>query len=195
MRLFVAIDLDETLRRGVADAAARIRHSFERTAGGARVSWTAVDRMHVTVHFLGEVAERDVAALAGTFIRPLPVEPFDLEIGAGGMFPARGRPRVLWLAVAAKGDTLARVHLVTGERLASVGIAVDQAPFNPHLTIGRLRTPVRPAAVAATFEGVPRRIGACRVDAVTLYESRLGGLSATYIAQASAPLSGSAGQT
>jgi 2'-5' RNA ligase len=195
VRLFVAIDLDETLRRAVADVATGIRRSFEHRAGGARVSWTAVDRMHVTVHFLGEVAEQDVSVLAEAFRRPLPVEAFDLEIGTAGTFPARGRPRVVWLGVAAKREALARVHQVTGEWLASLGVAVDPAPFNPHLTIGRLRSPVRVAAAAAALEGAPRRIGACRVDAVTLYESRLGRPGATYVAQASAPLSGSTAQT
>jgi 2'-5' RNA ligase len=173
--------------------AARIRRTFEQSAGGARVSWTAVDRMHVTLHFLGEVAESEVSHLIDAFNRPLPMEAFDLEIGAAGLFPPHGRPRVMWLAVGAKGDALARAHRVTGERLASAGMAVDSAPFNPHLTIGRFRTPVRSAAIAGAFEGVRRRIGACRVDAVTLYESRLGGSSATYIARASAPLSRSTG--
>jgi len=193
VRLFVAIDIDETLRRAVADVAARIRRRFEQSAGGARVSWTALDRMHVTVHFVGEVAGPAVPALVDAFNRPLPIEAFDLEIGAAGVFPPRGRPRVLWLAVAAEGDALARVHRVTGERLASVGMAVDPAAFSPHLTIGRLRTPVRSAPVATAFEGVSHRIGACRVDAVTLYESRLGGRSATYIPRASASLSRAAG--
>lgn len=190
MRLFVAIDLDERLRRAVADAAARIRRNFEQAAPDARVSWTAADLLHVTVFFLGDVAETSAAVLAREFARPLPAESFELEIGAPGMFPPHGRPRVFWLGASAKDDALAGVHRAAGERLAENGVALDTAPFTPHLTIGRLRSPVRTAAAAAAFASVPRRVGACRVETVTLYESRLG-RPASHIALASATLAGS----
>lgn len=188
MRLFVAIDIDETVRRRVADAVAGIRRRFEAAAGAARVSWTATDRMHVTVHFLGEVAEPSTSAVVDTFARPLPLAPFELAIGGAGTFPARGRPRVLWLGVAAQGDALARVHQLTAARLAAAGVAVDPARFHPHLTIARLRTPVPAAAAAAALHGVRHRIGACRVGAVTLYESRRAGRSTSYVPHASAAL-------
>jgi len=189
MRLFVAIDLDEPLRRAVADVTTRIRRQFEHAAAGARVSWTAVDRMHITLHFLGEVPDDHAATLAGAFGRPFPLRPFTLEIGAPGLFPPRGRPRVLWLGVATKGGMLGRVQDAAGERLHSLGLPVDSAPFTPHLTIGRVRSTIRPGLATAAFADAPRRVGACRVDAVTLYESRLG-RSASYVALASAALSG-----
>jgi 2'-5' RNA ligase len=190
VRLFVAIDLDEPLRRAVSDAAHRVRRNFERAAGGARVSWTAADRMHITLHFLGDVESPGASALADAFGNPILVQPFTLEIGAPGTFPSSGRPRVLWLGVRAKHEALSAIHRVTGERLESVGFAVDPAPFNPHLTIGRVRSPVRAATTAAAFDGAPRRIGTCRVDAVRLYESRLGGPHPSYVVVASAPLTG-----
>jgi 2'-5' RNA ligase len=191
VRVFVALDLDEALRREVADAAGGIRRAFERASAGARASWTSAARMHITLHFLGDVGEVQARAVTAAFRRPLSVAPFRLDVGAPGMFPAHGRPRVLWLGVSASDGVLPRLHRATAERLGSAGIAVGSEPFNPHLTIARLRSPVRAAVAAAAFEGAPRRIGACRVDAVTLYESRLGGSSPSYVALASAPLAGS----
>jgi 2'-5' RNA ligase len=190
VRLFVAIDLDEALERAVADAAGRIRRAFERRSRGARASWTPADRMHVTLHFLGDVAGREAAGVTEAFRQPLSADPFMLEIGAPGMFPPHGRPRVLWLGVSATNGALASLHRATAERLASAGVRAGSAPFAPHLTIGRLRAPVAASVAAGTFEGAPERIGACRVDAVTLYESRLGGPSPSYVALASAALAG-----
>jgi RNA 2',3'-cyclic 3'-phosphodiesterase len=188
VRLFVAVDLDEPLRRAVAAVAVQVRRAFDRTVRGARVSWTAPDRMHITLHFLGELGPTRADAAMDALREPLPIEPFTLSIGTSGAFPAHGRPRVLWFGVKTTGDAMDRLHHAVGDRLSAAGLPVDAAAFTAHLTIARVRTPVGVGSTAAALAGVPKKIGSCRVGAVTLYESRLGGRSSTYVALASAAL-------
>jgi 2'-5' RNA ligase len=97
----------------------------------------ARDRWHVTVVFLGDVAElrlTDVgealaAAATGT-------DPFGLRFAGGGLF-GRGRRAILWSGLA--GDVAALRTLSTAARAAlrRARLPYDRKPLRPHLTISR----------------------------------------------------------
>lgn len=62
--------------------------------------WTDPARLHVTLSFLGEVAETELEALghrASEIARAH--SPFSLELGGLGAFPKIARPRVLWMGL------------------------------------------------------------------------------------------------
>lgn len=181
MRVFLAVDVDDEVRSGIRALIGRLRDALDRVVKGhGRVGWVSAERVHVTLHFIGEVPESRVTDLAAAVSRPIDVAPFDLALGGLGLFPPRGRPRVLWLGVEHGGDGLARVHEESGKRLTALGLPLDARPFAPHVTLARFREP-GPAAVRPVIEQVGgSHVGSCRVNAITLYQSRLGAGGATY---------------
>ncbi len=166
-RLFLAIDLDEGARTRLGALAANLRMRLDRE-GGPRVTWVAPDRMHVTLHFLGQVEESRAESIVAAMAPPIAVPAFTLTIDRLGAFPARGRPRVVWAGGPA-APAIGEVHRLMGARLAACGCVLDERPFSPHVTLGRVREP-RGSLPALPRIDPPIHVGIARV---TLYESQL----------------------
>jgi RNA 2',3'-cyclic 3'-phosphodiesterase len=181
VRVFLAVDVDEHVRLGIRALIDRLRELLDRrVAHHGRIGWVSADRVHVTLHFIGELPDTRVRELADTTMRPLDVTSFELGLGGLGVFPPRGRPRVLWVGIDRGADALTRVHEEMGKRLVALGLPLEAHAFSPHLTLARFREP-GPLAVRSVIEGVDAsEIGACPVTSVTLYQSRLGRGGATY---------------
>lgn len=188
MRLFVAVDLSDDLKSRVADLQQQLRRTLAHSASTARMTWVAADRFHLTLRFIGEIAEAPAASIVTALAMPFPESPFDLSLGGVGMFPTSGRPRVLWLGVTEGLDPLRRLALEAERRLSAAGLAAESRPLAPHLTLARFRD-------AGTMDDRVRLerlraapAGRCRVECVTVYQSRLSPKGPTYVAEARAPL-------
>ena len=71
-------------------------------------------------------------------------------------------------------------------RLSTIGIPPEDRPYNPHLTLARVREPAGLRA-AALLDGLQTHaFGHSTIDAITLFESRLSPKGPTYVAQARA---------
>ena len=184
-RLFTAVELSEPVRDAVARRQAIIAASL-RAAGDRDLRVVGLGQLHLTLVFIGEVAEERVPMLTSALAEPVPVPPFELEIGSPGVFPTHGPPRVLWLAVTRGAAELARVHEVVSTRLDTIGIPREPRPYQPHLTIGRWRDRAPTRLRHALVPGGPVPIE--RIDAVTLFRSRLGSGAPEHTALARAPL-------
>lgn len=140
MRLFVAgfppTEAVEHLRRG-----ARPLRMWQPTAAGGTIGSTAPDRWHLTLAFLGQVADRR-AAIEGALDRAVArwradaSGPPALRLAGGGRFGA-GRSTVVWVGVAGAVDELARLADAIRQGLARDGLPYDDRPLRPHLTLGR----------------------------------------------------------
>jgi 2'-5' RNA ligase len=188
VRVFIAIDLDARTLAAAAKVTSVLRRVIEQSEPAARLSWTAPERQHVTVHFIGEV--ETPATLIAIMKRPLPITPFELRLAEPGTFPRHGRPRVLWLGVAAPDDALQSVHRLLGERLKAAGFAIETGPYTPHLTLARVRTPIKAGTWSRALAAAPRVSAHTRVREMTLYESRLKGSASVYVPLAAASLEG-----
>jgi 2'-5' RNA ligase len=167
MRLFVALDLDDDARLAIAALQQRVAKALE-----ADRSIKAVDpaHMHLTLAFLGEIAERDVPAIVDALSTSIGVDPFAAVFQGLGVFPPRGAPRVLWLGVAEGSDEIVEVQRVVARRLEVLGVALEPRPFHPHLTLARWRTS-RPADRPRALSVESRAVAGMNVDHVTLYKA------------------------
>ena len=136
--------------------------------------WTARDRWHLTLLFLGAVPEDVVPALTcalGTAVATAPALTLRLA-GAGRFGPVR-RPQVFWAGL--DGDVPPLLALA--ERLAraahELDLGVEDRPFRPHLTLGRW-APRRPADGTLPDRLAGYRGPAWPVAGVLLVESHLG---------------------
>ena len=135
-RLFVAIALPSD-----------IKGSLEPLASGlGDVRWTTPAQQHLTLRFIGEIADHRADDVADT-LSLVPGIPFELRLKGIGHFPPRGEPKVIWAGVeknAGLKDLKRRIDRV----LRSAGFDSDPQRFVPHVTLARLRRPPSRAALA-----------------------------------------------
>jgi 2'-5' RNA ligase len=186
MRLFVAVDLSEETRRAMAAAQTRIAAAL--ADGSASLKWVRPEHLHLTLVFLGNVAEARVTAVVEAVGRDVGAAPFDMVFDGVGAFPPRGAPRVLWAGVTEGAAELAAVQREMLRRVTALGLAVDTRPFHPHLTLGRWRQSSPWDRTVACATGPLDPMARVRVWRTTLYESRLSPSGPTYTALAHANL-------
>ena len=133
-RLFLAVSLTQDVQRLVAEEIAALR------AEGWPVRWVQPETSHLTLHFLGET-ERERAELVRLALPEVAAAhaPFDLRTAALGVFPNFRRPRVLWLGLHGPVHRLRTLQKDIGGALRELGFTVDDEPYHPHITLGRVR--------------------------------------------------------
>jgi len=168
VRTFVAVPVDEPVRRAVAQWQARLSEASE------GIKWVEPHNLHVTLAFLGdldlEAVERAIAAVgrgcAGHHA-------FSLGFDGFGVFPGWRAPRVLWVGAAEGAERLVALAESVAQALREAGFVLEDRPYRPHLTVGRWRAPEGAArlrgAVAERDSGLP----ASRVERVDVMASRL----------------------
>jgi 2'-5' RNA ligase len=186
MRLFVAIDLDDDARLGIAAEQKRLMR--ELAGRESSLQMVRAEQMHLTLAFLGEVDDVRSAALVAAMGEDVKAAPFAIVFAGLGVFPQRGAPRVLWLGVTRGHHDAMAVQRQIADRLTRVRIEPEQRAYHPHLTLARWRTSTpadRRRALAADRGAEIARVDAA---AVTLYQSRLSPSGPSYTVLARAAL-------
>ncbi len=187
MRLFTGIALGDEVRENVLKELKPFRKA------GAPLRWTDESNLHLTLKFIGEVAE-PVAASVGAALEALPpAPPFRLRLRGFGKFPAGDGLHVLW-AGAEESPELHALFAGTEAALAPLGIGRDTRPFHPHVTLARSRTRSRRGAdgfksvVSLLQEKGGIFLGEWQVTAQRLYSSRLTADGSSYTVLKEIPL-------
>jgi 2'-5' RNA ligase len=180
LRAFFAIELPTEARASVLEAVERLKSVARRG-----VRWMSVDTLHLTLKFLGEIREDDVPRLiARAQAKLAPEEPFDVGLAGYGAFPNAREARALWVGVSEGASALARLARKLDSASRAIGAPRERRPFEPHLTLGRLRDPLHVELDRAT----PPDSVAWTVSEVVLYESRLSKEGARHVPLARFPL-------
>lgn len=150
MRLFVALEPPSAALAELEAAVAPLR------AGWPDLRWTGQDRWHVTLAFLGEVAEGKLDELTVRLGRAAGRhEAQRLWIGHGGAFPNQKRARVLISRVEGDQPALAALagSVAAGARRAGAPPPDEGKRYRPHLTLARCRQPTDVSAVVDVLGG------------------------------------------
>ena len=129
MRLFVALDIDESMRQQIA----RFVEGVRGFAPDAR--WVRTESLHITLKFIGHIPEEDLPRFEQA-LTTLSATPFDLSIRGHGFFPTPRSPRVFWLGIVAPPE-LARLAAEVDAATTALGIPKEEHSFSPHLTLAR----------------------------------------------------------
>ena len=133
MRAFIAINPPADVRDRLHDAARPLREL------SLPVRWVSPESLHLTLEFLGRVADDRVGGLAAAIEGATAgLGPFPLELAGFGAFPKPSRPRVLWAGIQ-PDDRLAAVQAAVEAAMAEQGFEPEDRPFHPHVTLGRAR--------------------------------------------------------
>ena len=161
MRLFVALNLPVEERNRLYRAVTPLRRA------DLPMRWMEPDALHLTLKFLGEVADARVPAIESLLARvAVRHVPFRLELSGVGAFPAVRDPRVVWMGGNAAPELLALQRDVERE-FVPLGFEPETRPFSPHLTIGRARR----WAKAGDFRDFARMAESVKYEAVVAIES------------------------
>ena len=182
MRLFVALDIDASIRQRISE----FRDQMRRVAPDVR--WVGPETFHVTLQFLGETKKLEQIQQA---LRQVKGSQINLTFRNTGFFPNPKSPRVFWVGIEFD-QSLQELVKSIAEALRPLGFERDKAPFQPHLTLARSGSgrprPVRDEhsasglrQVRAAVETMPSlEFGTMTAREFCLYESNLSPAGAQY---------------
>lgn len=170
MRVFAAVPVpDEVRHRIVATLDAAVDTIPGRVVRPG--NW------HVTLRFLGEIDDVSHDLLLSRLAETDLGRRFRLRWAGLGAFPRATRATVLWMGLDRGEETLSALAATVDVAIDRAGFPAEDRPFNPHLTLSRLR----PAEdVSALVTSTPPFAIPMEVDRVTVYQSRLGSGGAAY---------------
>ena len=129
MRLFVALDIDEEIRRKIDE--------FIKQVGGLApdARWVSSESLHVTLKFIGEKPDALVDDIESA-LQSISEVPFRVSFRGCGFFPTPKSARVFWLGIDAESG-LATLAKAIESTLAKLDIPEEKREFSPHLTLAR----------------------------------------------------------
>jgi 2'-5' RNA ligase len=187
-RLFVALDLPDAVRAGIAEWG-------RKALADPALRPVEAESLHITLAFLGYLSVREIPRLAEIVESSRALAP-SIELGDPVSRPERGRPRLFALPAESPGAIALRLVLEEGLVAARL-FESEKRPFWPHVTLARVRREERgskrPMRVSKLPESLPQALlqpAVCR--RMTLYRSKLQPRGAQYtpLAQVELPIDG-----
>jgi RNA 2',3'-cyclic 3'-phosphodiesterase len=148
VRLFAGIPLDDGTRAYVADAAEQLGRA------GVSLKWVRSENWHVTLAFLGEVAERRVMPVRSAFVQAAKnCTRFVLRFASIGAFPSTHRPRAVYVGGEPQPEGFARTGAVIRTEFIGLGFSFDDDAI-AHVTVGRSdgRSPIDAPKLRSSIE-------------------------------------------
>jgi RNA 2',3'-cyclic 3'-phosphodiesterase len=195
MRLFVALDIDQQIRDGIASFISDMRGL------APAVRWVQPESLHVTLKFIGERPDTMVQAIENALSGIL-AKAFQLSFRGAGFFPTEKSARVFWIGIQADA-ALAELAAQMERSFVPLGIEAEKRAFSPHLTLARAgdgsgapgrqqgdRPNRRFSTLQAKLNALPSPVfGTMNATEFFLYRSQLSSRGAQYTKIARFPLS------
>lgn len=174
MRLFVALEIPSGVRQNLAT----LVDSFRAISKEPR--WVRPANLHVTLKFLGEVAEAKVDEVRSALGEIRSDNAVALEFRGLGFFPNETHPRVFWAGMEASPNLKTLAGYIEGA-MEKLGIPREKREFSPHLTLARFERPRLPETLREIItDNQQRQFGSLRTNEFHLIQSRLKPAGAEY---------------
>lgn len=134
-RTFVALNLPHSLHAGIEQIQRHLRY----LPGASAIRWTPVNKLHLTLEFLGDVDVTQIDKLTAALAQVCKSEIAKLHIDGAGCFPSIRKPSVVWLGLRGDTEILCTLQAKIREVCRPFESNSDNKPFVPHLTIGRVK--------------------------------------------------------
>lgn len=169
IRAFLALEIEDRAQELIGNIIGKL----SRQVPPGSIQWARPSNLHLTLHFLGnDVAEAAIETIQrqGAAVVGNSATPGDLSVRKLGTFPAA--PRVAQVIYASGSGPavkfIQRLRDQLGDLLTFCGLPVDSRPWQPHITIGRVKAgrSVRLAPIDIPLITIP-------IHGVTLIRSTL----------------------
>jgi len=136
-RTFLAIELPQAVR-------AALDYEITRLSAQLHIQWwVKTDNLHLTLTFLGELNDVQLAAASeATAEAARQCHPFALQLAGLGTFGPPRSPRVIWAGVGGDVERLLALQSRLADALEARGFPREERPFSPHLTLARIKAPL-----------------------------------------------------
>lgn len=174
-RTFICIPITDRIRASLVAIQNHVRQV------APRLTLTHAEDAHVTLAFLGEsTAARTSLVCEGMDRICAGYSPFLLPVGGGGYFGPHHSPKVIWAGVRPPEEML-RLRQALVQMVEQSGFTLETRPFNPHLTIARIRSRLPPPALTSIMSYINNtHFAEIPVDRVLFMNSLLNGPGPRY---------------
>ena len=173
MRVFVAVDIGDAVRREAARVVSALQMKLEAAKTPPKVVWVKPAALHVTIRFLGEMKPDEVERIKPLLADPIAMAPFEVQWRGIGTFPNNRHPRALWLGVIKGAAQLAAIEAEISKRLTGAAVEIDDRALLPHLTLGRVKMAGGGIDWPKVLQSAEVKNAVSFIDRVTLYQSKL----------------------
>jgi len=137
VRLFIAVEVEDpnTLRNIIS-----IRDRVASCTSEVDLKPVEDENIHITLRFIGEVAESSVKDIIKSLEGVRHVRRFHISVRGLGAFPSMSRPRVIWLGISEGAQQLKLIRDIIEDNLRKLGIRAEREEFVPHITLARIKS-------------------------------------------------------
>jgi 2'-5' RNA ligase len=162
-RSFIALELSDDIKDQLAFTQQALRGCK------ARLTFVDPERIHITVKFLGEVADKKLRevmnALATVSFLPYSVTTGYVTVNN------KNRPHTVWCTIQDAGES-EKLFTLIEDALAPLGFARETRRFTAHATIARVKS-FDPSLFTALGTLTAASYGSCRIGGMRLKKSTL----------------------
>jgi RNA 2',3'-cyclic 3'-phosphodiesterase len=133
LRTFIAVKIEPR------HSLVQLMHQLKKAFSEESIKWVAENNFHLTLKFLGSTSPQqvnEIKAVLQNIGRFFPAFHFDLK--GIGYFKRKGQPRVLFIKIE-KDALLKQLAAEIDTQVSLLGFEKENRPFNPHLTLGRIK--------------------------------------------------------
>jgi 2'-5' RNA ligase len=176
IRSFIAIEVPHSLQMRLEE----LQRELRRMEAG--VKWVRPEGIHLTLKFMGSIGQEDLEKITRVTAPVVAAwNPFELRIHGVGCFPSSRNPRIIWVGIDRGSEEASLLQKAIEEKAADLGFTPEPRLFKPHLTVGRVRTPIgRDAFVQGMEKNKDVEIGTFLATEVYLFKSELKPSGAVY---------------
>lgn len=168
LRCFIAIGIPAQVQKNIGECIEILRKH------DADIKWVAPENLHFTLKFLGSTPEvllpkirESLAAVVTTYGL------FYIKMYGTGVFPNKKYPRVIWAGLQ-NADGMKNLQEGVERSMAFLGFKCEDREFNPHLTLGRVRSRRGMILLVKELETFEKKeFGIVPVDRILLMKSEL----------------------
>lgn len=167
-RIFIALKIEagENLLRMISSYQDRLKKD--------QIKWTDTSNIHITIAFLGDTEEKTINAIISMLEEKCNgFGQFELILKGSGIFRNISDPRIIWTGIE-PSEKLIQLNNLIINGLKELDIKMENRPYKPHLTIGRIKHLNSCELLKALIEEFQNyEIQLVPVNEVILYESIL----------------------
>jgi 2'-5' RNA ligase len=134
MRLFLALHPDKEIVNELEKTIELLK------SVKADVKWVNKEALHITLKFLGETDKTRVNGIAPLLSKlAMEIKPFNISSEKLAAFPDMVKPKGLFSVISSGKDEIIAVAKKIDEMLVQAAFKREERPFNPHITLGRVK--------------------------------------------------------
>ncbi len=141
MRIFTALPVPPLVQQYLSEVAQKAALANP----DVPINWVSGANFHITLHFLGEIESAELETLKVTVASVASqIRPFEMKLGELGIFGTVADPRTVFMRAEEVEYRARELEALLNHALAALGFKMPELPWQPHITLGRVKPCTHP---------------------------------------------------